>query len=204
MSKMIEVTKPSATIHASVVALARSIDQQIDGGVGITQQIMDLVLATDLGSAAQVEAVCADLQATIEDEGYAAKICSIVRNARAVAFGGTRGRGDAKVTVAGKGVKALDVAMDGATGLNDLAARVRAAKPAALQQAGAPKKAEKKPAPKKAEAAGAASADRKTACAAAISILRQVENYLSPGADARMIGGIEAIIRELELYRKAA
>ena len=212
MSKMIEVTKPAAPIHAQIVGLARAVDAHIDGGVKINQRIMDLILAVDLRDPKQVESVCDDVKATIESDAYANRIASMIRNARRVAFGGTKGRGKNQVSVPGKGIKALDAAMDGATGLNALEKQIRDALPKALKaptpSATSATSAQKADKAAKAEPAKTAEpavpVSKKDAFLAAVSILRQVENYLSPGADARMIGGVEAIIRELQMYTKAA
>lgn len=185
-------------LHALIVADHKAVLAEGKAGQTVYSAFAALLRAIPYAAPGAVASVLAD-QMKVFGDAYPDKLAirkTIIQNARKVATGGKAG--DKHVT--GKGDAAVHAVLDTCTSLRDLRKAMSEAKPEALKDArGATKKpvsAKTKPdAVKPSEPVVKKAPD---AFQAAVSILRQCENFLAAGTDAGLIGKIEELVRMLE------
>ena len=129
---------------------------------------------------------------------------TLLSNAVKVAHGGVKN----KHVVAGRGIAALDEAMDKVKSLRDLRVALVDAKPVGLKEVTAAT-GDKAKSAKKSDAKNLAQkpsdvntqampTDKPSALQAACKVLRFCESFFQPGADARLLGHLELVIKALQ------
>ena len=139
-----EVLKPTIAatylLPKSIAALIEAdyqAAQRTDTARKAEVEAMQAILkALDLNNTAMIQATIAAINTRFGDDKDRANVrTNIIRNAVAVAVGGTVGRGKDKVAVKGKGIATVNQVLSSADTLTELKAELAKAKPEALKPA---------------------------------------------------------------------
>lgn len=200
LAKLAAVPELSPEMHRLIVADHNAFIGAEKAGQTMYSTFAALLLKLPLNDSVQVNMVCQDMFATYGDAGKdAAQIrVNLINNARKVEFG--RAATKDKPAVKGRGRAVLVSTVHSVTSIRELRTALTEAKPEGLKDArgGSNKKAEVKPDAKASKANIVELPSKKAdAFQAACQVLEFCEKFLSPGADATLLGVLGGAVKAL-------